>query len=98
MRKVKLFSFLVLSLVLLVSLPALTLGQTAPDSGGGKGTGGKPTPVPTSTPTPVIGDDDGDEDGDAEGCLGALYFLYDFGGCHHLDFHRFGDGGRFVRH
>ncbi|HEY5039802.1 MAG TPA: hypothetical protein VIJ93_12090 [bacterium] len=90
MRKLKLVSFLVLSLVLSVALPALTMGQSAPpaQASGGNSSGGKGTPVPTSTPTPVIGDDDGDED--AVGCLGVLDFLGDCGGCHHHHYSRFG--------
>ncbi len=98
MRKIKLVSFLVLSLALSVGLPALVMGQSAPTGGNGSGTsnpGGKPTPVPTPAPTPVIGDCDGDAD--AEGCLGALYFLFDWDGCHHFDYSRFGDRGRCGR-
>jgi hypothetical protein len=89
MRKIKLASFLVLSLTLSVALPALVMGQAAP--GGGGKPGGKPTPVPTSTPTPVIGDDDGDED--LEGCFGVLDFFCNRGERHHHDYSRFGDRG-----
>jgi hypothetical protein len=93
MRKIKLVSFLVLSLALSAALPAMVMGQAAPPPGGAPTpvpTGGKPTPVPTSAPTPVIGDCDGDQD--LEGCLGGLYFLFDWGGCHHH--HHSRSGGR----
>ncbi len=92
MRKVKLVSFLVLSLALSVALPALVLGQSVP-----KPPGGKPTPVPTSTPTPVIGDDDGDVDEDGVGCLGALDFLCNWGGCYHFYYSKFDGQGRCER-
>jgi len=95
MRKGKLAFFLVLSLVLSVSLPALVIGQSAPSPGGTdpgtKDPGTKPTPVATATPTPVVGDDDGDEV--LEGCLGAMAYLCNFGGYHHRHHSRFDNRG-----
>ena len=99
MRKAKLVSFLVLSLLLSVALPVLTLGQTAAGGkGGGTGSGGQATPVPATTPvpgttpTPVVGDDDGDDDMD--GCFGVMCLLYDLGERHHHHHHHFGFGNR----
>ncbi len=88
MKKLPLVSFLVLSLALFATLPALVKGAEAPPSGAGSGSGGKSTPTPTATATPVVGDDDCD--GALEGCLGDLFFLFD-GGEHH---HHFGFNDR----
>lgn len=67
MRKLKRVSFLGLVLALLVAVPAMVVGQTAPPDAGGGGGKGDPTPVPTvvppppdPVPTPVVSDDDHD--------------------------------------
>lgn len=83
MKRSKKVSLRFAMLALLVAIPALVAGQTAPAGGGGDT--GKPTPIPTIIPTPIPTATPVVENKDCDGGFKKFEFKFDhWDGTYHI--------------